>query len=576
MQASNRVPLPLGEILSRLEIDAAACEPVAALARVTVETTVLEEFKPLFTSLEWRLAAEHWNRAGVLLFAEGAVPFAINNSGRLSEAIAALVFEHCRERAAGRGLRVLELGAGCGLFARYFLDAFVAVCAQAGRDYAADLVYFVTDGSQRSVDDWAERDLFAPHGDRVVSGVCDAREPVRVQTRGGEIALADIDLVIANYILDVLPAGIIRGSGTDCQELWVRTHFPAEAVPGGYGVTAADLKRWAGSDQAEDRERLLAWLSFFEYESDFRPNQTVPAARASQALSFAGGLERVFVNWGAFDCLEACARILGPDGIILVHDYGPTRMEDIAAQAASQRFGSTLALGVNFPLLERAMTDAGLSVVAPPGDDELPIHSRLVHRAAPAATLAAYQDRFSKAAYDYFDRDLGEARTHLAAGRFNDALESYRLAVTRNPRDWYVLGEAAEFVALQLRDFAAGVELARAAVERNPWYSTWLWNVLGDALFCLERYDAAHEAYLQAARIDADDVRTNLDLAYTLEQRGKTEEALIAIARGLAHDRRGLFRDRLLEKQQSILANQSARWLGEQERIARRMSRLMQ
>lgn len=113
----------------------------------------------------------------------------------------------------------------------------------------------------------------------------------------------------------------------------------------------------------------------------------------------------------------------------------------------------------------------------------------------------------------------------------------------------------------------------RGAREKS-WYSPWLWNVLGDCLFCLERYDGAHEAYLQASRIDGHDARTQLNLAYTLTQRGAHGEALAAVACGLASDVQGHFRTRLLEKQQQILLIFSNRWLAEQERLARRHTRL--
>ena len=118
------------------------------------------------------------------------------------------------------------------------------------------------------------------------------------------------------------------------------------------------------------------------------------------------------------------------------------------------------------------------------------------------------------------------------------------------------------------------MELARSALAINPWYSTWLWNVLGDCLFCLERFDDAHEAYLQAHRIDPRDARTNLNLSYTYTQFGAHDEALGAIAVALANDVRHVFRMRLLEKQQQVLNAVSGRWLGEQERLSRRADRL--
>jgi len=137
-----------------------------------------------------------------------------------------------------------------------------------------------------------------------------------------------------------------------------------------------------------------------------------------------------------------------------------------------------------------------------------------------------------------------------------------------------MVGEVAEFVAMQLRDYASGLELARAAVAFNPWYSAWLWNVLGDCLYCLDRHRDAHESYLQARRIDPCDPRTNLNLAYTWLQQSEYGEALAAIAVGLERDTAEFYRQRLLEKQQHVLTAISARWAGEAARLAQRASRL--
>jgi hypothetical protein len=100
-----------------------------ATARLCVWRQLVEEYEPLAKSLEWQLAGLHWTREGVLPFIDRHVPYLVNNNGRVSADAAALLFASCLESGARRErISVLELGAGTGLFARYFLDEFRLLC----------------------------------------------------------------------------------------------------------------------------------------------------------------------------------------------------------------------------------------------------------------------------------------------------------------------------------------------------------------------------------------------------------------------------------------------------------------
>ena len=40
------------------------------------------------------------------------------------------------------------------------------------------------------------------------------------------------------------------------------------------------------------------------------------------------------------------------------------------------------------------------------------------------------------------------------------------------------------------------LDLVQAALDLNPWYSAWLWNVLGNSLTDAGRHDEAHDCHL--------------------------------------------------------------------------------
>jgi tetratricopeptide (TPR) repeat protein len=569
-------PLPQ-EVLCRL-VGTADKSPTEALASVASEATELEDFRPLGASLEWRLADAYWDSAGVIPFVRNDVPYLVNNSGRLSTNAAALVFAALDEARATLPERIvlLELGAGVGLFARHFLDAFAAECRKASSDLYDRLTFVVSDRFEKTVIGWQRDGVFAGHEAHVLLCVCDASTPGKLALPGGGSppSLAAAVAVFCNYLLDVLPTAIARRTAAGLEQLCVRTHLAGGAAAlRSAGLGSLDEARaLAASGRFADLLRLLPLLPNLELETAYRPWTPGTAAESELAAAVSGG-DRVIVNSGALACLDQVLARLAPSGLVLVNDYGPVRSEDVGAHLGVQRFGGSVALGLNFPALEGALARRGFASAAPAGDEQRRVHTRLFARQLGPHALDILHARFGLETDRACDAPQEEARGHLAAGRRNEALAAYRRMVEHNPDDWQMLGEAAEHVGLQLGDHNAGLELAKSALERNPWYSAWLWNVLGDCLFYRERLDDAHAAFLQAQRIDPDDPRTNLNLAYTLSARGDQSGALAAIARGLAHDSRGHYRPRLLEKQAQVLALVAERTAAEQARLARRAER---
>jgi tetratricopeptide (TPR) repeat protein len=567
-------------LFSRLHLPNAETDVTRTLGGVTLRPTVLEEFRPLAESLEWQLGRLYWKEAGVTPFVRNEIPYLVNNDGLASESAAVVLFAACCDAARlPDRILVLELGGGLGLFARFFVESFARLCQQQGTDYYDRLTYVLTDGSRRTVEQWRELGIFSGYEDHVVLAVCDATRPSRIEQLEGRAAMSGAwQAVICNYVLDVLPTAIVRSASAGHEQLCVRTHLMDDpALVGQYTFLERDeIRAMAASQDAGQHSALIPLMTLLDFESAFVPvpEPNVPYAEESLALARDG--EHVVLNHGAIASLEALRDLIAPDGFILINDYGAVQPQQTPSQLVPQRFGPTMAVGLNFRVLEAMLVGRRFRVVTPSGDEARAIHARLLSRCDLPAACRAFENRFGGEAWSYFDGPITEARTHAAAGRKQEALENYQTALSRQPRNWHIIGEAAEFVGLQMREFAAGVELARAALELNPCYSAWLWNVLGDCLYCLERLQDAHEAYLQGERVDPTDPRVLLNLAYTYHHLGRLDSALDAVARGLFHDRNALHRERLLERQQQILVAVSARAQAEQNRLLRRAARFQQ
>lgn len=544
-------------------------DPIEALRNVDVAPRLLEEERPLPESLEWKLSELYWNTNGTRGFVQSDIPYTITSSGELSLNAARLFYANCCEYPPEQ-LEVLEIGAGTGLFARLFLDEFARICKQRGVSFDKRLTYFVTDRSSRSLEHWRELKLF--EGTPAVIAHSDARDPLVIETNHEERHLSGLRAVFCNYSLDSLPSTVLRKSESGPEELFVRTHLTNDSARLSQytRLTLADLRELA----REPKSELIPLVSLLEFEAGFYPCKNL-YPYAQEALTFGHDWPRVILNHGAIQCLENVKAGLDSEGFILINDYGLVSAEDAAKMSAAQRFGPSAALGLNFPFLEHHFSLNGTSIVRPDADEKLPIHPRLLMRGSCPETQKAFHEIFDWSSHRRLHEPQDEARKHIETGRLEAAKQAYEQALSERSHDWTLLGEIAEFLIRHVASYQSGLDLASAALAVNPWYSVWLWNVYGDALYALERFTDAHNAYRKAEDMEPSDARTCLNLGYSYAQLGDMRSALEALGRGLANDRGGIFRERLLEKQQHILGLIQAGFVAEQEWLARRSARML-
>ena len=110
------------------------------------------------------------------------------------------------------------------------------------------------------------------------------------------------------------------------------------------------------------------------------------------------------------------------------------------------------------------------------------------------------------------------ARANLQHGRIEAALAAYHQALERQPYNWILMNEVAMFLTFTLRSPAAGIKMAKAAIDLNPNCSSELWNTLGDAWYEVGKIAEAKGAYQRALRINPSDIRGRYNLAWVLNQ----------------------------------------------------------
>jgi tetratricopeptide (TPR) repeat protein len=549
----------------------AESRPVAEtiLAHAQAGRAVIQDFVPLADSLEWQLGQEYLRLRGNKAFLSDArpVPFVVNNDGTLSRHAAEVFFTCLAESEQNAPLEpdlyVLELGIGVGLFARYFLDHFRALCEQHHKDYYGRLCYIAADRSERMLLDVCRHGVLSGHPGRYRVRLVDALKPdehlprdVMFLNHPGKPLRA----VFLNYLLDCLPAAALEFEGEAVKQLCVRTCVARNVRLEDYtDLTDKALAQRAQSGTEQARRDLLEVYGLFASEYDYRPVDlaTLPYADFVRELARTHG-KRILHSWGAIQCLERLLGLLHPDGFILASDYGQTQMTR-QEEFEHQRFSLATFVGVNFPLLKAYFGDGGRCQWREPSPESESIHARLLGHNLGHRTRVRFAELFGKDRQDWLAEPLARARECARVGRFELAATYYREALERQPANWVLLGEVSMFLTFSLREVKAAVELARVALGLNPTCSAELWNALGDGLFEWGRTAEARSAYQKALAVNASDVRARYNLGWVYQREKDYAAALAVLAEGLALDKAGEYRERLLQKQAEVLAQQAAR-----------------
>jgi tetratricopeptide (TPR) repeat protein len=539
------------------------------LAHAQAGREVVQEFTSLPDSIEWLLGGEYLRQRGnkAFLTDTSPVPYVVNNDGTLSRNAADVFFTSLvAADKAGQledDIFVLELGIGVGLFARYFLDCFQELCRQHKKDYYARLMYIAADRSERMLHDVLRHGVLGNHPGRYCVRLVDAMQPetllqdALLRHVGGKPLRA----VFLNYLLDCLPAAVLELDGEQVRQLCVRTCIARNVRLADFtDLRPQQLRDRAASNDPRAKDELLEVYGLFASEYAYQPVDPATLPHGSFAVNFGRNYaKRLLHSYGAIQALEKLLGMLTDGGFILVNDYGQTQLSR-DDEFEHQRFSLATFVGVNFALLREYFGESKrCGYFHPSGEEGRGIHSRLLGHTIDLDVASRFGDRFGEDAHKRLQEPIQRARTCAKAGRFELAAGIYQEALHLQPRNWVLLCEVSQFLTFSLRDPKRGADMAKVALGLNPSCSAELWNALGDALYEWGRTEEAQSAYGKALAVNAADVRARYNLAFVHTRQKDYAAALGCIAEALALDKTGEYRERLLQKQQEVIARQTQR-----------------
>ena len=509
----------------------------------TPRTLLIEPSTRQDLSLRWKIADAFYEHSGPQAWTSGLVPSRATSSypaARQNALLATRLFVEARRQGHhqdGEPFYVLELGGGSGRFAQNFLRALNEGCGGAGRELLRCIRYLFSDRTETQV-----RQILATPGLRelstrgqIIAATCDMRRPDELTLLDGARLEKKIALVIANYVVCVLPPSVLRLEGGRWLEQYLsltyesdRAEETRDSVVDGYFAAPAE-------------SRLLKALIFEtewrEVNLDTRFSDSLHA-RTIRALLTPLGDATVAYPYFFVDLCRAFSSRLAPGGLIVVSDYGECEREDMAGVETmrAQRYGNSPSHRVNFALFDALAAEAGWSVMRS--------HNPLghVHVAAlcfEARIAGSVQKRFEKT---FLEKQRGEdlldfrdaAHHFYEAEKYALAARLYRRCVQLDPGgldDLFWFGRSAheaEYYRVAYRAFHRGLKLDPDTQLDFEFY-------LGRTCRALGLLDEAVSHY-QASLRKQDHAVTHVNLARIHLSRGDSEDAERHIHSALALD----------------------------------------
>ena len=507
--------------------------PAEILARGAGRGTVLEPFGPIWDSAKLRLARASWGRADVNVFAQLDVPYTGTSSGRLSEDAVQVTLA---ARQGTAPLRVLELGAGSGIFARLYLDALARIAPEV----YATARYVVTDGSAALLEAQQREGVFANHPGRVEARVLDIT--------GDWGDLGEFDAILGTYILDSLPFDLLAVRDG---ETWRRE---TRSVLDEGGAEAEALR--AALAERGDLGRFSHLAPFIALQTrhvavrrgDLPQGDSLPTDTEGEVLPY-------LHCHGALDCLARALAHLRPGGVMVVSDYGHLEPYGPHDLVSFQSYGEAASVGLNFPQIEAALAARGDAKVWKAAESGGSLHTRVVQRLPggdPGADLAeVVEDRYGALRLAALTTAPEAAREFLRGRMYEVARGIYAKALRLEPHNWALMQEIAAMLAGS-GDAQAAADMADAGLALNP-LSAELWRIKGLAHLALEARGKARAALARAVTLAPASAVAWAALARLEIADGNCRAALLALAEAMASDRDGDLRDELLGFQQKAL-----------------------
>jgi len=327
---------------------------------------LIEDFKRYDQSRIWDIHNEYFLNTGIKAWTKGEIPYSGVTNYEEAYKKVRLIIENLKtiRGRESRPVRVLEVGAGLGEFAKNFLQAFSDISKQEGLRFYDDLEFYFSDYSEKTIEEVKESGRLEDFKDKICFHRFDVMAEANFLSKE-ELANGFFDVILCSYLLDQLPARIFARTGTGFKEKYQRLELD-EKIHG----KVKKPRKW-----------IKKLKKIVEYRDvDLEDDHTIPSQELNSLYPcFRKDKESTVVySYGALNAVKNFMGMINPEGIIICSDFNASTKGGIDKYEPCY-YGNSLAQAVNFELIFNYFSDSAEKVLLYE-DPIRPLHTLILTR----------------------------------------------------------------------------------------------------------------------------------------------------------------------------------------------------
>lgn len=357
----------------------------------------IQDFTRYDKSKIWNIHNDYFLNRGLEAWTKGEVPY--TGVSNYNEALkkAKLVIENLKniynfEKQKKTKIKIIEIGAGMGVFALNFLKAFERICESEDLDFFQNLEYYFTDFSSKTLEEVKNSKRLKEYINIIKFKKFDIEKHNAQDLNLDEHSF---DVVFANYLLDQLPARIFAKTQNKIIEKYIKLSEKEKILN-----QKTKPKKWI--------KKIKKTYQFRDFNFETIPQKE----REILKHNFRKDKDSTIVySYGALNAVKTFMQMIKQNGLIICSDFNATNKPGVDIFEPCY-YGNSLAQAVNFELICKYFDNSSQKYLL--YEDPLqPLHTLILTRPGFQHSLKLSQtyefvykkNRFVRILYKYF-KDL--------------------------------------------------------------------------------------------------------------------------------------------------------------------------